>query len=838
MPQKHRLPLVLSLALCLLAPMRAAAECLPAWSEPPVVQAPESWLIGQAAADFDGDGRSDLIVASPTKLYFTPNTDGKFKYGTTVEAGTATDIRNVHAADVNGDGDMDVIIYDNFPKAIRVFPGNGDGTFGAAIQTTTGLNNLQLTPGHFDSDGKLDFAFYGFGAAVAGVFRGNGDGTFTSGGSFVSITTLARRPAAGDLNGDGFLDLVLSVANASKLLVFTGNGNGTLDAPVEVNGALDVILYVLGDVDDDDDVDIIESAHSEKAVAVILNDGNGTFAAPVLYGTIPPFGTPSGTPRGVALADLTGDGVPEITAALPSDGAIVSFRGNGDGTFGAATFSRFGFVRLGELLPADVDGDEQRDDLVVSIYDAFHGTLVNQCGDVRFQATLEHKVIGASQSTTVSALLSATADMSPASHPTGEVQLFDGTTLISSTTLDEIGSATISIEGLPLGDHQLHLHYAGDDRYQPRDSLPFALRVVSDSDVPAITIAADPVTWGYPVHLYGTVTTSAGNVQDGVVETFRGDVKIGEEQVFEGVWSANIDGDLAVGTYQYRARYKGGPSSPPSDLSAPVQVEVGKADSFIHLHLRPPDVVRVGQPIQAEFRTSPDGGTVSLFDGTTLLQTTDSDIYFAFTFTLAEGRHTLRARRHETATHRASEYTFEITSLPPGDAAIDVRVVDGMVKVAWAGSSLQEWIPNFGWLRKNNATPSFTVANAVPGNVYAFRAVRSDANGNALFYAADAVVLVAFTDEDLGKGTRMKAAHVTQLAAAINIWRTGFAMAPFSIANAAKGNVIRAADINALISGLNGARAATGMPAIALQPVAKGAKIRAADILLLRNALR
>jgi hypothetical protein len=834
MLHKHRLRLLLSLFVCL----RAAAECLPAWDEPAVTAtAPQVWLIGQTVADFNGDGRSDVIVASPTTLFFTPNTDGAFKFGTIVEIEAATDIRDLHAADVNGDGDMDVIVYDNTPKAIRVLLGNGDGTFGAPIQTSTGLNNVRMAPGHFDGDGKLDLAVYSFGSTTAGVFRGNGSGTFTSGGSFISITTLARRPAAGDLNGDGLLDLVLSVADASKLLVFTGNGNGTLDAPVEVNAALNVTHYVLGDVDDDGDVDIIESAHAAKAVAVILNQGGGTFAAPVLYSTVAPFASASGgVAFGIVLADVTGDGVPEITAALGSDRGIVSFQGNGDGTFGSPTFSRFGFFRPVELFPADVDGDEEQDDVVVG-FDRFHGTIPNGCGAVQFQSMLENPVIAESQTTTVTVQLSATTTTVPAAPgPTGEVQLFNGATMLWSTILDESGSGTLTIAEAPIGEHHLHMRYAGDDRYHPLDLLPLALRVVSDSQIPAISIAADPATWGTSVRLHGTVTTAAGNVPNGAVEIFRGDVKAGEAQVVEGVWNSLADGDLAVGTYHYRARYKGGPSHPPSVLSAPLSVEVTKAASSIHRVLAQ-DVARAGAPVQIDFETDPDAGKVSLYDGTKLLQTLEGTSgRYVFTITLAEGRHTLKGRYQETATHLPSETTFDLVVLPQGQVAINASVVNGTVETVWAGSVLQQWVPNFGWMAVASSSP-LRVTNPVPGNLYAYRAILKDVNHNTIDTATDAVVFTTFSDGTLAKGTTVKAAHVTELVAAINAWRNAVNLTPISIANAVPGKTIRAADVNTLNGGMNAARAATGMPVLGFQFIEKGAKIRAVDLQQLRDLL-
>jgi hypothetical protein len=684
---------------------------------------------------------------------------------------------------------------------------------------------------------------------LASIWLADGSGAFTDGGADTTFSSMLVNLRTADIDTDEKVDLIAIVSGQDKLQLFAGNGNGTLDAPVAITGVASPNGFAIGDLDGDGDVDLLET--SAAGAAVLLNSGNGGFAPPVPYG-----GESVGGP---ALADFTGDGVLDAAFTSSSHSQIAVRNGRGDGTFGPShrvgtSFTLGGQYRVDRVFAADGDGDGATDDIITgsrpsSMAGFSFAAHRNACGYVSVKGVLATPVLATSQSTTVSVSVWTFARTDPQAGPSGNVELFDGATFVSTAVLDASGSATLTVAGLSVGTHQLHVRYAGDDEYDPKESAPMQLRVVSDSEIPTATLASstNPRPWGNSTWLSGTVTTAAGAAASGNMDIYRDGVLVDAASAHDGVWNTPVsDSPVAVGTYEYRVRFRGG-SHPPSELSAPLTVEVTKVSPSLGGSF--PAVTRVGEPVQIELGTAdadPDEGTVSLYDGAKLVGTREHDPNtnrYIFTVTLSEGRHAMTARLHDTATHAPAEFAFAIVSLPQGEVAIDVSAANGVVSAAWVGNVLQQWVPNFGWMavsRASDATTGMTYVsqNPVPGSFFGFRAIRQDANLNTVATATDGAVLVAFNDEGLPKGTLVKAVHVTELVAAINTWRAAIAMAPLSIPNATVRNLIRVADVNSLCNGLNATRAATGMPPLAFPVLAQGAKIRANDVLQLRNALR
>lgn len=267
-----------------------------------------------ALRDVTGDGQLDLIVGDSSQVnVYQGNGDGTFSESAITSTSTA-DAQDYDLADVDGDGNLDLIADTDTGGDVTIQLGNGDGTFNKISTVDFGTLSEDLAVGDLDGDGNIDIVSIDSGSTDLSIALGNGDGTFQS------ITTAALGSGAGDIkvadiDNDGNLDVLAGQGTDEDISILLGNGDGTFASRTTISAGDSPNSFELGDLNNDGNLDLVTSADADDQVYVYFGDGAGSFTIQQTFNG----GTPDNT--SVSLGDYNNDGVLDVINA--TDGATL-----------------------------------------------------------------------------------------------------------------------------------------------------------------------------------------------------------------------------------------------------------------------------------------------------------------------------------------------------------------------------------------------------------------------------------------------------------------------------------------------------------------------------------
>jgi hypothetical protein len=318
--------------------------------------------VAVVTADFNRDGKIDIAVASVTGnlqvQIFLGNGDGTFGPPTSYDVGVAAGA--MAAADLNQDGNPDLVVVNEVDSLVSVLLGNGDGTFQKPVNYAIPGGPAGVVLGDFNGDGNLDIATtdqYDGTCYCVSVLLGNGDGTFQEPPIVTPLPgTYPESLAAGHFTRDKNLDLAvtLNFEDQGEVQILLGNGDGTFRFGNSYAVTPDSVSIVAADLRKNGKTDLAVAEFEGTGLAVLLGNGNGTFQQPAVYEV--------SVPNTVAEADMNGDGIPDLVAAVDgiNSGFAAVLLGKGDGTFRDAVLYPTGEFPSAVAI-ADFNGDHMPD---------------------------------------------------------------------------------------------------------------------------------------------------------------------------------------------------------------------------------------------------------------------------------------------------------------------------------------------------------------------------------------------------------------------------------------------------------------------------------------------
>ena len=267
---------------------------------------------GIQSADIDGDGDIDILTSAGNEQVYTWfENKGNLNYTPHVICDLklfAEDAADVDWADIDGDGDPDVIGAANAQSIYAWFENDGIGNFTPRVifdRKPEAWGAMDVDKVDLDKDGDIDILGASYASGLYAWFENDGVGNFTP--HIINDVPEFSRTAVsldhGDMDGDGDIDIVGASFYADAFVWFENDGYQNFNPHILENDpefADSARKIITVDIDGDGDLDAV-GANFSKTFLLFRNDGSGNFNMEM------PFTSENGRIQNVIAVDLDED---------------------------------------------------------------------------------------------------------------------------------------------------------------------------------------------------------------------------------------------------------------------------------------------------------------------------------------------------------------------------------------------------------------------------------------------------------------------------------------------------------------------------------------------------